>query len=155
MLSLDDLGARGGSKTVRVRGREVAVRGLSAAEVHVILAACPEPAPPLKPDPGRGSLAAPIPDTSSEAWQAECRRARQRQRVMEVAVAVSWKTRAGQEWPPVEKIISGVWTLDLARVYLNGAAAEIEAALSETELSALFQAVREIERGADGEALGN
>lgn len=148
-MRLSELGARVDSGEVKLRGKVVAVRALSFAEVADIVACIPEPPAPLGPVPGMGSLAR-APDYADELWQAQCRRTRSTQRALEVAVGLGLLTAAGQRWDA---------RADLAakRAYLQEMAAEVQGSggLSDDEIGLVYQRMRELERGAETAALKN
>lgn len=129
-MSLKELAERIGTATVRVRGDEVAVRGLSAAEVDRIDRLHPAPTPPLRPDPTRGSRAPHVPDHTDAGHQAAVTARNRRVAYAELAAGLNWRTERGLVYDRKASDRD-------ALAYFEAAAEEIASALTTAEVALL------------------
>lgn len=102
-LTLKSLGTRTNRTTVRFRGVDAEVRGLSSAERDRIAELYLEPLPPLGRDPRLGSSApADTPDPTDTAYRRDLMRWRTMRTLLRFAVALDWETEDGRRWDPAE-----------------------------------------------------
>lgn len=129
MIRLEELAGSLERGTVTVRGREVEVRALSAADTDAIRQALPPPAPPMIKDPQRGSAAPRVPDHDDPGYRLALRSYGQLYQAAEAALAMGLEVegkRPGDEG------------------YLPAAAHAVMAALSEFELERIVRRVYEL-----------
>lgn len=139
-------------KTVELtlpNGAKVTARELSAADDRAIRDAMPPPLPPMVKDPGKGSAAPKVPQTTDPAYVSAFNEWFSRRSVVRLAAAMGWENRSGRAWDrtaPAE--IRAAWCAE--------AVSELSAAMSVDDLNRLYEAYTAAADGEDdGVGLGN
>jgi hypothetical protein len=129
MLTLADI--VGEAETVKhtIRGKEVTLRALTAAETSRLRATWPEPVPPPGPDPSKGSKAPWVPDRFNPAYVRERDGWLGKVIVIELAFALGYQTQGGL-----------VPTGDKLREWGEAAYKELTEALTDAELTGAIKA---------------
>lgn len=94
----DLLAGKPGTATVRLLGTDVLMRGLSAYEQAAIEKAHPRPAPPMGPDPSRGTKAPWIERMDDAGYKAAANVWWYENMAAQIAVAIDYRTRDGLAW---------------------------------------------------------
>ncbi len=134
MLSIESIGQELSRGMLRFRGRDLPARAVTALETEELMRAFPQPAPPKVHDPTRGSAAPKIEDRADPAYQRELREWYRRLAAAEVIVAAGLEHK-GRRWETEARGREG---------WISEAAGALLATVSQQELDALFNQVRDL-----------
>lgn len=135
MISIADFAQPIAPVEALVRGKAVEVHALTLADrALAVQAAGDVPVPPVKPNPNKGSLAAPEPDRNDPEYQVKMVAWGDRLMLADIAIAVRW---VPQQESAAPRHVEGV----------RKAMEEIKLTLTEHEVSVLHEKINRAEKG--------
>lgn len=135
MISIADFAQPIAPVEALVRGKAVEVHALTLADrALAVQAAGDVPVPPVKPNPNKGSLAAPEPDRNDPEYQVKMVAWGDRLMLADIAIAVRW---VPQQESAAPRQVEGV----------RKAMEEIKLTLTEYEVSVLHEKINRAEKG--------
>lgn len=150
-MRLNELASSIETVSVVIRGRTVVVRPLPAKFSRRLYEAFPEPAPPLRPDPSRGSLAPPIPDESDPEHQRRARAYYQRVAMASIVAAARLDVaRSGDNCAAQDGVWESPYALgdDDLRRWMIDAEEGLTSAMTMREINALNDALARVSGGS-------
>lgn len=127
------------TREVEVYGMTLTMRMVTAAEAVFVRACLPDPLPPMKPDPNRGSLAPPVVDENDRGHRQALAENYMRRRAAMVAISLGLSTaKAG----PPSALVG-----ELAKAYVLDVASEMLTTFGENMLLKLSEELESIDLG--------
>lgn len=143
MISIADFAQPIAPVEAMVRGKKVEVHALTLADrALAVQAAGDVPVPPVKPNPNKGSLAAPEPDRNDPEYQVKMVAWGDRLMLADIAIAVRWVPQQAS---------AAAHTVERVRAAME----EMKGTLTEHEVSVLHEKINRAEKGGGAGGAGD